>query len=220
MHTLGQKILRNTSTTSTLPSRIRQLFWFLYFLRLLHTMCARFVFALIMLNLFARALQYICLLITDLVAYFFILFLLLYRRTTEHREESSWTYGRGRGVAGGWGWRLWEIHHEEITGRRVKRTSFSVDLFQSSSVSDPWRCVGRRFPWGRRRGDMGEQVERMVPWERRMGQRGWEARDCEGGAGWRRDGGHQSPIAAWDRTRRHWGPDLSFFARGARTFQI
>ena len=61
---------------------------------------------------------------------------------------------------------------------------------------------------------MGEQVERMVPWERRMGQRGWEARDCEGGAGWRRDGGHQSrpPIAAWDRTRRHWGPDLSFFA--------
>ena len=50
---------------------------------------------------------------------------------------------------------------------------------------------------------MGEQVERMVPWERRMGQRGGEARDSDGGAGWRRDGQSRPPIAAWDLVRIH-----------------
>ena len=69
---------------------------------------------------------------------------------------------------------------------------------------------------------MGEQVERMVPWESRMGkEEGKHVIAREGQVG-----GEMVATSLVLPSRRGFGrvdtggPDLSFFARGARTFQI
>ena len=79
----------------------------------------------------------------------------------------------------------------------------------------------------RQEGSLGEK-KRRYGWEqveRRMGKliRGgveWEHVIVEAGAGWRRDGGHQSrpPIAARDRARRHWGTRPFLFCKGDQNF--